>query len=114
MMGKEISAMRGCAALLARVALFAAWVATPLVGQAFDGGIGGWLLPLLGLIFLPVTTLAYVVVAALGNGVSGGAWFWVILAFLFDLALHGSAASGNRYRFKRITSPRADSPPEVN
>jgi len=105
----------GCLpALLARVALFAAWVATPLVGRAFPGGIGGWLLPLLGLIFLPVTTLAYVVVAAIGNGVTGGAWFWIVLAFLFDITMHSSAARPNRLRFKRITARGAGDPPEVS
>jgi hypothetical protein len=104
----------GCfPALLARVALFSAWVATSWVGSAFDGGIGGWLLPLLGLIFLPVTTLAYVVVSALGNGVTGGAWLWVVLAFLFDIAMHCSAANTNRYRVKRFTTRGASSPREV-
>jgi len=89
----------GCfPALLARVALLAAWILTPLVGRAFHGGIGGWLLPLLGIIFLPVTTLAYVVVYALGNGVTGWAWLWVVLAFLFDVAMHSSAANTNRHR----------------
>ena len=97
----------GCfPALLARVALFAAWVATPWVGRAFHGGIGGWLLPLLGLFFLPVTTLTYVVVSALGNGVTGGAWLWVALALLFDIAMHSSAARANRHRVKRFTFPR--------
>jgi hypothetical protein len=94
----------GCfPALLARVALFAAWVATPLVGRAFHGGIGGWLLPLLGLIFLPVTTLAYVVVYEIGNGVTGWAWLWVVLAVLFDITTHSSAARANRHRVKRFT-----------
>jgi hypothetical protein len=94
----------GCfPALLARVALFAAWVATRWVGNAFHGGIGGWLLPLLGLFFLPVTTLAYVVVYALGNGVAGGGWLWIVLALFFDIAMHSSAARANRHRIKRFT-----------
>ncbi len=89
----------GCLpALLSRVALLATWIFTPLVSRAFHGGIGGWLLPLLGIIFLPVTTLAYVVVYALGNGVTGGAWLWVALAFLFDVAMHSAAANANRHR----------------
>jgi hypothetical protein len=92
------------------VALFAAWVATPLVGRAFHGGISGWLLPLLGLIFLPVTTLTYVVVYALGNGVTGGAWLWVVLAFLFDIAMHSSAANANRHRVKRFMASRGGQP----
>jgi hypothetical protein len=105
----------GCfPALLARVALLAAWIATPLVGSAFGGGIGGWLLPLLGLLFLPVTTLTYVVVSALGDGVTGWAWLWVVLAFLFDVTLHSSPARAYRYRIRfrpaRATTARTTEP----
>src|SRR5262249_5828417 len=93
----------GCfPALLARVAIFATWIATPWVGRAFHGGVGGWLFPLLGPLFLAVAALAFVVVSALGNGVTGGAWFWVLLAFLFDLTLHGA-----HRRARRIVRGRA-------
>jgi hypothetical protein len=88
----------GCfPALLARVALLLVWVETPLVSRAFQGG---WLLPLLGIIFLPVTALAYAVVYALGNGVTGSAWLWIVLAVLFDFGMHGSGAYANRNRLK--------------
>jgi hypothetical protein len=88
----------GCVvAFLARVGLLVVWLATPLVTRAFQGG---WLLPLLGIIFLPITTLAYVVVYALGNGVSGWAWLWVVLAFLVDLGTHSSGAYANRHRIR--------------
>jgi hypothetical protein len=103
----------GCVpALLARVALLSVWIGTRLVSRAFDGGIGGWLLPLLGILFLPVTTLTYVVVNALGNGVSGWAWLWVVLAVLFDLTMHGAAnahRSRIRPRFTRRTAAGGDS-----
>ena len=46
-------------ALFARVALLVVWLATPLVNRAFQGG---WILPLLGILNLPITTLAYVLV----------------------------------------------------
>ncbi|HEX6121837.1 MAG TPA: hypothetical protein VFY89_01690, partial [Ktedonobacterales bacterium] len=66
----------GCLlALLARVALLVVWLTTPLVTRAFSGG---WLLPLLGILFLPLTTLAYVLVYAYGHGVTGWAWLWVV------------------------------------
>lgn len=84
--------------LLARVAMFGVWIGTPLVGRAFHRGIGAWLLQLLGVLFLPVTTLTYVVVYALGNGVNGAAWLWVVLALLFDLALYETAVHANRHR----------------
>ena len=91
----------GCLlALLARIGLLVVWLQTPLVKNGFHDG---WILPLLGIIFLPLTTLSYVVVYALGNGnVSGAAWLWVILGLLFDLGLHGSGAYSNRGRVRRF------------
>ena len=52
--------------LTSRLALLALWLATPWVNRAFSGG---WILPLLGIIFLPITALSYVIVYAL-SGVS--------------------------------------------
>ena len=74
----------------ARLALLFVWVLTPLVNRAFHGG---WLLPLLGILFLPLTTLVYVLVYALsGSGVTGWGWLWVVLAFLLDLGVYSSPA----------------------
>ena len=66
-----------------RLALFIVWVARPaLVGAAF----GTWVVPLLGIIFLPFATLMYVILYTPGLGLTGWDWFWVILAALFDVA----------------------------
>ncbi|HTK09603.1 MAG TPA: hypothetical protein VL485_20705 [Ktedonobacteraceae bacterium] len=91
-------------ALFSRIALLYAWIWTPLVVRAFHGG---WLLPLLGIIILPVTTLAYVVVYALsGNGVTGWSWLWVVLALLIDLGAHSYPARHTlRARRRRIAMP---------
>jgi len=86
---KEISLMNWLLALFARLVLLVIWVSTPLVSRAFHGG---WLLPLLGLLFLPLTTLVYVLVSALAGSVTGWYWLWVVLAFLLDLAAHSSPA----------------------
>ena len=92
----------GCVpTVLARVALFFVWVSTPLVGRAFHAG---WLLPLLGIVFLPVTTLTYVLVYTIDGGVTGRAWFWVVLAVLFDLVMHSTVTQANRRRAQRPTS----------
>jgi hypothetical protein len=86
--------------LFARIGLLIVWVQTPLVKNGFHDG---WILPLLGLLFLPLTALSYVVVYALGNGtVTGAAWLWVILGLLFDLGVHGSGVSSNRSRVRRF------------
>ena len=93
----------GCfVALLAlfspRLALFAIWLFSDLLGDAFDE----WWLPLLGFFLLPWTTLAYAVMWAAGtNEVTGFEWFIVVLAFLFDL---GSYFQGQRYRDERYGS----------
>ena len=74
---------------LTRVALVVVWFTTPLITRAFHGG---WILPLLGLLFLPVTTLTYTVVYTLAGGVSGLAWLWIAGALLLDLASNAGQA----------------------
>lgn len=78
-----------------RVALSFMWIFTNLVDRAF----GGFILPLVGLIFLPYTTLFYVLAWApgAGGGVSGWGWFFVGLGVLLDLA-HGGVGG---YTLKR-------------
>lgn len=73
-------------ALFVRVALIVVWVTTPLVTRAFHGG---WLVPLLGLLFLPLTALTYTIVFALAGSVTGLSWFWVIGALLLELMNYG-------------------------
>jgi hypothetical protein len=71
------------AGIFPRLALFIVWVARPaLVSAAFST----WLLPLLGIIFLPFATLIYVILYTPGFGLTVWGWFWVILAGLFDIA----------------------------
>ncbi|HLI89430.1 MAG TPA: hypothetical protein VKV37_12130 [Ktedonobacteraceae bacterium] len=88
-------------ALLARVALLVVWIATPLVNRAFHGD---WILPLLGILFLPLTALTYVLVYAIAGGVAGWNWLWVVLAFLLDLGAH-SAPARNAMRTRSAGMP---------
>jgi len=76
-------------ALFSRLALLVVWLSTPLVYRAFHGG---WILPLLGILILPITTLAYVLVYYISGGVTGWGWLWVALALLLDLAAHSYPA----------------------
>ena len=89
--------------LLARLALLFVWISTPLVNRAFHGG---WILPLLGIIFLPITTLVYVLVYYISGSVTGWGWLWVVLAFLLDLAANSAPAR----RASRARSTKAGSP----
>ena len=61
------------AGMFPRLALFIVWVARPaLVSAAFST----WLIPLLGIIFLPFATLIYVILYTPGVGLTGWGWFW--------------------------------------
>jgi hypothetical protein len=71
-----------------RLGLALVWIFTNEVDQAYDT----WVLPLLGLIFLPLTTLVYALFWAPLGGVDGIEWFWVGLAFLFDIGALGAGA----------------------
>ena len=79
------------ALLSSRLALALVWIFTPWVDRAFSAVI--W--PILGIIFLPWTTLLYVILWNTGGrGVTGWEWIFVILAVLVDVGSHG--ASGRR------------------
>ena len=69
------------------------WLFSDLLSRAFDS----WLVPLLGFVLLPWTTLAYAVMwSASTNQVSGFEWFIVVLAFLADLSSYGGGARSRR------------------
>jgi hypothetical protein len=65
-----------------RVALALLWLFTDLVHAAFGGA---WIWPLLGLIFLPLTTLMYVLIFGALGAAGPLAWIAVGLGFLVDL-----------------------------
>ena len=77
-----------------RVALFIWWVFGNKVDAAFDT----WLWPLLGLIFLPWTTLAYVLAWAPLDGVTGAGWLVVAIGLVGDIATYSARSARNRYR----------------
>jgi hypothetical protein len=70
------------------------WLLQPVRWQAaFDNS---FIWPFLGLIFLPWTTLMYVVVSP--GGATGFDWVWLALAVVADIASYGGSAYGNRDR----------------
>ena len=88
-----------CLALLAgfigpRVALLAWW----LFGDKVDAAFSTWAWPLLGLIFLPWTTLAYVLAWGPLQGVSGAGWLVVALGLAADIFTYSARSAKNRYR----------------
>jgi hypothetical protein len=74
--------------LFPRIGLIAVWIFTNDVDQAYDT----FVLPLLGVIFLPLTTLVYALAWSPIGGVDGIEWFWVVLAFFFDVGALGAGA----------------------
>ena len=75
------------------------WLFQPLRWQAaFTDFIGGsnlwWIWPVLGIIFLPWTTLKYVLVSP--GGVVGWDWFWIILMLVGDIASYTGGTGRKR------------------
>jgi hypothetical protein len=88
-----------CLALVAgfigpRVALFIWW----LFGDKVDAAFTSWIWPLLGLVFLPWTTLAYVIAWGPLDGVSGLGWLVVALGLAGDIATYGARSAKSRYQ----------------
>lgn len=81
------------AAFAPRVTLGILWIFTDLVDRAYSG----FLIPLLGLLVLPYTTLFYVLAYAPVAGVNGWGWFFVGIGFLFDVGNWlGGGVTGRR------------------
>jgi hypothetical protein len=74
--------------LFPRLGLLIVWIARPAL---VDAAFGTFIWPLLGIIFLPFTTLIYVIVYTPGIGLTSLGWFWVILALLLDIGQWGAS-----------------------
>ena len=73
-----------------RLVFLIIWIARPsYINAVFDT----FILPLLGLIFLPFTTLMWVLLDAPPVGVHGFDWVWIGLAVLLDLSHYATAYS---------------------
>ena len=70
-----------------RFAVLLLWMARPTYFTAALGGSIIW--PLIGLFFLPLTTLMYSLLWVPGAGVTGWEWLLVIAAFLLDIGALG-------------------------
>jgi hypothetical protein len=79
------------AAVAPRVLLVLAWVFADRWVLVWNGEI---LMPLLGIIFLPYTTIMYILVWS-PDGIAGFAWMWLLLGFILDL-MHWGQVLTNR------------------
>ena len=90
----------GCGCLLAmlagmapRAVLILMWIVGDRIKLVFDGG---WIVPLLGIIFLPYTTIMYVLVWSPLTGVSGWDWVWIGLGVMLDLMKWGMIGNNRK------------------
>lgn len=87
--------LTGFLAGFSRFFLIFAWIARPVFFNVVFGG--SWILPCLGILFLPFTTLMYAIMKTNGTmGISGLDWLWLGLAVVIDLAAIGTAGVANR------------------
>ena len=85
----------GCLALiLPRVTIVLVVVFSDYIGRAYHTTV--W--PLIGFLFMPLTTLAYAWAINTNGSVSGAYLAVVVVAVLLDLGLVGGSARSRRYR----------------
>jgi hypothetical protein len=89
-----------CLALIAgflgpRLAALIWWIAD---STRWDLAFGSWIWPVLGILLLPWTTLAYVLMWSAVGGVEGWEWLIVALGFAIDIAAYSSRAAKSRYQ----------------
>ena len=84
-------------AIAPRLVLILAWIFSdrwPLVWE------GNWILPLLGIIFLPFTTIMYLLTVTVTPAgllpLAGTDWLWILLGFFLDLAKWGQMLANRR------------------
>jgi hypothetical protein len=97
------------AAFAPRLVVLFAWIARPAY---FDSVFDSWIWPLLGLIFLPFTTLMWLLLGAPPAGIQGWDWLWIILAVLLDLS-HYANTYGQRDTVSAGVG-RSSTPPAAN
>lgn len=88
-------------AMFPRLGTILLWLARPaMVNAAFQGA---WLWPILGIIFVPFTTLMYIIMYTPGIGLVGWDWFWLVLAVFIDISHWSSTVYQNRERMPGYT-----------
>jgi len=79
-----------------RVALLLMFLLTDYLGRAFHNGL---LVPLLGFIFLPITTIVYAWEVNTHLPLEGINLLWLLIAVILDISGWGGGGSHARRRF---------------
>jgi putative copper export protein len=89
----------GCLSALlpafSRIMLLMYWISRPV---QMNAAFSTFILPCLGFLFLPFTTLMYVWLIQGVGGIQGIDWLWLILAVLLDFVSVAGAGAANRNR----------------
>ncbi len=72
-----------CGIVLAALSIMVAWIARPVL---FNATFGSIIIPCLGFLFLPFTSLMYLFLLQGTGGIQGLDWLWLILAVVMDVA----------------------------
>ena len=75
------------------------WIANPVRWVSAAGAFDSAIWPILGILFVPWTTLMYVLISP--GGVVSWDWLWLGLAVLGDIGMYAGGGVGNRDRFAR-------------
>jgi len=75
-----------------RIVLFILWLFTNYLSRAFDG----FVLPFIGFLFLPATTLGYAIAQNEFGGLNGLGIIAVLIGLAVDIGLIGGGASRRR------------------
>jgi len=78
-----------------RIVLILMWLFSHVLDRAYHGLI----IPLLGFIFLPITTIVYAWMVTNGMPLAGLNLILLIIAVLFDIGGHGGGARYYRRRY---------------
>jgi hypothetical protein len=95
------------AAFFPRIAVLILWIARPHYFTTVFGDT--WLWPLLGILFLPFTTLMYALLWP-PAGIAGFDWFWIFLAVLIDVSHWAGSGWANRNRMPGYASSPSVTP----
>jgi hypothetical protein len=75
-----------------RLVIFLLWLFTNYLSRAFDG----FLLPLLGFLLLPWTTIAWAIAQNEFSGANGIGLLVIVIGVLLDIGVLGGGARGRR------------------
>ena len=101
----------GCLSALlpafARIMLLMEWISRPV---QWNAAFSTFIIPCLGFLFLPFTTLMYVWLVQGVGGIQGIDWLWLGIAVFCDIASLGSAGYANRNRMPGMAPATTTAP----